>query len=82
MQEIFGNNNKKLVTTMGGIVKKYRLLTGKSIYTISAECGLSKATWREVEIAACNDIKFTTLWKIADGLEVPIDVYPNQTTHR
>lgn len=69
MQVDLGNSNK-LMLAIGKIVKLHRLSTGKSIYAISAECGLAKATWREVEIAACKNITLTTLWKIAEGLEI------------
>ena len=31
---------------------------------------MSKSTWREAELGSCNDINLTTLWKIAEGLEV------------
>lgn len=73
MQEFLGNNNKKFIITIGNIIKKHRLLTGKSIYAISAECGVPKSTWREVEIASCSNINLTTLWKISEGLEIPIE---------
>lgn len=72
MQET-SKNSDKLIRTIGQIVKQHRLLLGKSIYAISAECGLSKSTWREVEIADCSNITLTTLWKISDGLGIPIN---------
>lgn len=66
------NKKKVLVSTMGNIIKKLRLSKSKSIYKISAECSMSKATWREVELGLCNDISLSTLYKIADGLEIPL----------
>lgn len=60
----------KLIKTLGEVVKDYRNKSGKTIYRISAESAVSKATWREVEIAACKDLNFTTFWKIAEGLEI------------
>ena len=40
------------------------------MYAISAEVSMSKSTWREAEKGICNDIKLTTLWKIAVGLDI------------
>ena len=31
---------------------------------------MSKSTWREAELGTCNDINLTTLWKIAEGLDI------------
>jgi len=60
----------ELITALGEVVKDFRQKSGKSIYKISAESAISKSTWREVEVAACKDINFTTFWKIAEGLEI------------
>ena len=62
-----------LIKTLGNIIKKYRLQQGKTIYKISAEASISKATWREVELGLCNDVTLSTLYKISDGLEIPLD---------
>ena len=67
------NNAKKLITTFGRIVEKYRKKQRKTAYRISAEVGLSKTTWREVELGE-NDLKLSTLWKIAEGLDISADV--------
>lgn len=66
------NKKKKLVSTLGSIIRELRLKKSKSIYKISAECSMSKATWREVELGMCNDISLSTLYKISDGLEIPL----------
>ena len=42
------------------------------MYAISAEISMSKSTWREAENAICQDIRLTTLWKIAEGLDIPL----------
>lgn len=31
---------------------------------------MSKSTWREAELGICKDINLTTLWKIAEGLDI------------
>lgn len=63
---------KELMSVLGQIVKQLRLEKAKSIYRISAECSMSKATWREVELGICGDVSLSTLYKIADGLEISI----------
>lgn len=69
MQDI-SESKVKLITAIGAVVRKIRKKQGKSMYEISAEVSMSKSTWREVEIGACKDIKLTTLWKIAEGLDI------------
>lgn len=70
MQEPVNSNNIKLIKTLGEIIKSHREEKNKTIYGISAESSMSKSTWREVELGVCNDINLTTLWKVAEGLEV------------
>ena len=62
---------RDLMTTLGSIIKKYRISQDKTIYKISAECSVPKSTWREAELGLCKDINLTTLWKISEGLNVP-----------
>ena len=69
MQDIT-DSNQIFMSILGNVIEKYRKLHNKSIYSISAEVSMSKSTWREAEKGACNDIKLTTLWKIAEGLEM------------
>ena len=66
----FMNNNQILMSILGNVIEKYRKLHNKSIYSISAEVSMSKSTWREAEKGTCNDIKLTTLWRIAEGLDI------------
>ena len=72
MQEISKDKAKQLIKTFGQIVEQHRKAQGKTAYKISAEIALSKTTWREVELGA-NDLKFTTMWKIAEGLDIPLE---------
>ena len=46
--------------------------TAKTAYKISAEIALSKTTWRDVELGA-NDLKLSTMWKVAEGLDIPLE---------
>jgi len=71
MQDNSQNKTTQLVKTLGTIIKKHRTEQGKTIYKISAEAGLPKATWRELELGLKN-FRFTTLWKIADGLDISL----------
>ena len=72
MQESSQNKTIRLINTLGTLIQKHRKEQGKTMYAISAEVSMSKSTWREAEIGACKDIKFTTLWKIAEGLDIPL----------
>ena len=60
---------------LGEIIKKHRLEQKKTIYKISAECSIHKDSWRLIEKGLVNDIKLSSLWKIAEGLELePTDI--------
>ena len=64
------DTSKTLIQALSGIIRRRRKLSGKSMYKISAEASMSKSTWREAELGVCNNITITTLWKIAEGLEI------------
>lgn len=70
MQEFSKNATATLVKEFGKIIKAYRLKQNKSIYKISAECSIHKDTWRLIENGLVKDIKISSLWKIAEGLEL------------
>lgn len=72
MQDNSKNKAKELIKAFGQIVEQHRKTQGKTAYRISAEIALSKTTWREVELGE-NDLKFTTMWKIAEGLDIPLE---------
>ena len=44
MQDVSVNTKKRLISTIGKIIKQHRQNVGKTIYTISAEIGMSKST--------------------------------------
>lgn len=73
MQYSSNIKSKKLILTIGNIVKKHRIGQNKTMYKISAEVGVPKATWRELELGL-KDFRFTTIWKIAEGLDIPLDL--------
>jgi len=70
MQEKSENYKIQLIKTLGEVIKSKRKKINKSMYLISAECSMSKSTWREAELGVCKDINLSTIWKIADGLEI------------
>lgn len=72
MQETVENNDNKFMKTLGEIIKSHRKSLDKSIYLISAEASIPKSTWREIELGLCRDIRLSTLWKVAEGLDIDI----------
>lgn len=73
MQDYGKSDTIKLVKVLGKIIQKYRLEQKKTIYKISAECSIHKDTWRLIEKGLVNDIKISSLWKIAEGLGLKIE---------
>lgn len=73
MQEHIAKSMNKVIVVLSKIIERHRISTGKSMYKISAESGLSKSTWREAELAECSNITLSTLMQIADGLEIPLN---------
>ena len=69
MQDNRQDKTAHLVKAFGEIVEAHRKSQGKTIYKISAEASLPKATWREIECGLKN-FRFATLWKIAEGLDI------------
>ena len=72
MQDNSQNKTAKLVKAIGEIIKRHREEQNKTMYSISAEAGVPKATWRELELGL-KDFRFTTIWKIAEGLDIPLE---------
>lgn len=65
---------RKMMQTLGEIIKTHRTAKQKTMYAISAESSMSKSTWREAELGEKDDINLTTLWKISEGLDIPINI--------
>ena len=62
----------RLANVIGKVIKKHRLEKNKTMYKISAECSIHKSSWRLIEQGLVQDIKISTLWKISEGLDVPL----------
>ncbi len=64
------NSQNKFVNTLKEIISSRRNKIKKSIYLVSAECNISKSTWRELELGMRKDLTLTTFCKIAEGLDI------------
>lgn len=64
---------KQILLALGKIIKKHRLSAKKSISKLSDEIEMAKSTWSDLEAGKYNDILFTNLWKISEGLDVPLE---------
>lgn len=74
MQDFSKKATAKLVKKLGTIIKKHRQEQDKTMYKISAECAIHKDSWRLIEKGLVNDIKISSLWKIAEGLDIPPEI--------
>ena len=70
MQEAELKNKKLLYKVLGSIVKKHRKSLDKSVYSIVAACEMSTNSWNRVEKAVSLDPSLTTMWKIAEVLDM------------
>ena len=70
MQEIGKKLSNRLIKAFGKIIKMHRQKQNKTMYKISAECSIHKDSWRLIEKGLVNDIKLSSLWKIAEGLDI------------
>lgn len=70
MQENSKKLANRLIKALGKIIKVHRQKQKKTMYKISAECSIHKDSWRLIEKGLVNDIKLSSLWKIAEGLDM------------
>ena len=73
MQEKYEKNKKNLQKALAKIVKKYRKQKGKSITLISAEIGMTKSIWGDLEREQ-KDPQLSTIWRVAEALDIPLSV--------
>jgi len=69
MQEANKKNKSIYKNALGEIVKKYRLEKNKSISLISAEIGMTKSMWADLE-KGIKDPQLSTLIRIAEGMNI------------
>ena len=65
------SNKNSYMIALAKIMKLHRKRVNKSIYLVSAESGIAKSNWREIEKGYREDINLSTFCKIAEGLDVP-----------
>ena len=71
MQANFEQNKQFLQNEVANIIKSYRLKQSKSISQVSAEIGMTKSMWADLE-KKIKDPQLSTLWRISEGLEIPL----------
>lgn len=71
MQQSYTDNKSKLQKTISEIIKTHRLEQNKSISLVSNEIGMTKSMWADLE-KSIKDPQLSTLWRIAEGLEIPL----------
>jgi len=71
MQQEYKKEREFLCELLGLTIKKLRQEKHKSISCISDEYSITKTIWAYLE-RGLNDPQFTTLWRIAEALEMPL----------
>lgn len=71
MQQSYTDNKNKLQKAISEIIKTHRLEQNKSISLVSNEIGMTKSMWADLE-KSIKDPQLSTLWRIAEGLEIPL----------
>lgn len=71
MQQSYTDNKSKLQKAISEIIKAHRLEQNKSISLVSNEIGMTKSMWADLE-KSIKDPQLSTLWRIAEGLEIPL----------
>ena len=71
MQESYIENKKIFQKVIGEIIKKHRKQTGKSISLLSAEIGMTKSMWADME-KGIKDPQFSTLFRMSEGLDISL----------
>ncbi len=71
MQVCNKKNKQILQITLASIIKKHRLKYNKSMFLISAEIGIARTMWGDLE-RAIKDPQLSTLWRVAEALEIPL----------
>ena len=64
--------NKCLLSkALGQVIKHHRKLRNESMYKLAAECSMSRNTWRLIEEGISKDVCLSTLWRMAEALDIP-----------
>lgn len=71
MQKEYKKQREYLSKLLGVIIKEVRENAKKSISLSANEAEISKSVWADLE-KGFKDPQFTTLWRIAETLDVPL----------
>ena len=71
MQQSYTDNKNKKQKAISEVIKTHRLEQNKSISLVSNEIGMTKSMWADLE-KSIKDPQLSTLWRIAEGLEIPL----------
>ena len=71
MDTNLGENRVVLQKLLANCIKKQRLKMNKSISLISAEVGMPKSMWSDMEQGK-KDPQLSTLWRISEGLNMTL----------
>lgn len=71
MDTNLGENRVVLQKLLANCIKKQRLKMNKSISLISAEVGMPKSMWSDMEQVK-KDPQLSTLWRISEGLNMTL----------
>lgn len=72
MQDDYEILKQKLKDTLAQVVKNHRKLQNKSISKISAEIGMTKSMWTDLE-RGIKDPQFSTLLRVAEALDIALE---------
>lgn len=73
MVDKYLQNRKILQKELAKIIKDSRLAKDKSISLISAEIGMTKSMWADME-KGIKDPQFSTIVRMSEGLDLPLTV--------
>lgn len=77
MQDVYLENKKLMQQMLSAIIKTHRFKKNKSISLISDEIGMTKSMWADLE-KAIKDPQLSTLWRVAEALDVPLSTIITQ----
>ncbi len=69
MQDSIDLKRQKLKNAIGCIIRDYRIKQNKSISLISAEIGMTKSMWADLE-KGIKDPQLSTLMRMAEALNI------------
>ena len=71
MQDCYNKYKKALIDCLANEIKTQRQKNKKSISLLSAEIGMTKSMWADLE-KGIKDPQLSTIWRICQGLGIPL----------